>query len=110
METIILVSVLSTIGVVAVLLSVAVAFIRLKSKVDVNDMEKQINSIYLYMDELRRENKKHIDAVHHKQEFDNNNLHSIIETSRDNLYRFIDSRCDKLESKIKLLNLTEEVK
>ena len=110
METVILVSVLSTIGVVAVLLSVAVSFIKLKSKVDVNDMEKQINSIYQYMDELRRENKQDIDAMHHKQEFDNNNLHSIIDTSRANLYSFIDSRCDKLESKIKSLNLTEEVK
>lgn len=110
METVILVSVLSTIGVVAVLLSVAVSFIKLKSKVDVNEMEKKINNIYLYIEELKRENEKQIESIYHKQEFDNNNTHSIIETTRDNLYRFIDSRCDKLESKIKSLNLTEEVK
>ena len=52
METVILVSVLSTIGVVAVLLSVAVAFIKLRSKVDVSE----IRDIYQRIDEVQREN------------------------------------------------------
>ena len=43
-------------------------------------------------------------------EHDNNNIYSLIDTTRDNLFRYIDSRCDKLETKIKSLNLTEEVK
>ena len=105
-----MVSVLSTIGVVAVLLSVAVSFIKLRSKVDANEMENQIRSIYHRMDDLQRENRREIDGIYHKMEHDNNNVHSVIESTRDNLYRFIDSRCDKLESKIKSLNLTEEVK
>ena len=106
METVILVSVLSTIGVVAVLLSVAVAFIKLRSKVDVSE----IRDIYQRIDEVQRENVQEINALYNRLEHDNKNLHSIIETSRGNLYRFIDSRCDKLESKIKSVNLTEEVK
>ena len=63
METIILVSVLTTIGVVAVLLSVAVAFIKLRSKVDANEMENQIRAIYHRMDDLQRENRKEIDGI-----------------------------------------------
>lgn len=110
METVILVSVLSTIGVVAVLLSVAVAFIKLKSKVDVSQMENQIRAIYDRTDHIDREHRREIDHLYQKLEHDNNSTHQIIDNARSNLYGYIDSRSDKLESKIKLLTPSEKDK
>ena len=46
MEMIIMVSVLSTLGVVALFTSIVVMFRKLKSKVDVVTYEKEINDIY----------------------------------------------------------------
>ncbi len=46
MEMIIMVSVLSTLGVVALFTSIVVMFRRLKSKVDVVTYEKETNDIY----------------------------------------------------------------
>ena len=43
METMIIVSVLSTLGVVAILTSIVVAFIKLKNKVDVNKQKEMID-------------------------------------------------------------------
>ena len=46
MEMIIMVSVLSTLGVVALFTSIVVMFRKLKSKVDVVTYEKEISNIY----------------------------------------------------------------
>ena len=92
-------SVLSTIGVVAVLLSVAVSLIKLRSKVDVNDLERQIRSIYESIEYERRNVSEELRNVHYKIEQDNNNIHQIIDGVRSNVYGHIDSRVDKLDSK-----------
>ena len=110
METIILVSVLSTIGVVAVLLSVAVALIKLRSKVDVNDLERQIRSIYESIEYERRNVSEELRNVHYKIEQDNNTIHQIIDGVRSNVYGHIDSRVDKLESKMKSVTPSEKDK
>jgi hypothetical protein len=101
METIILVSVLSTIGVVAVLLSVAVAFIKLRSKVDVNEMENQIRSIYEEIGIDKRENERQFNNIYNDMRFNSDNIHRLVDQVRADLYKHIDSRCDKLDAKIK---------
>ena len=50
MEKIILISVLTTLGVVSVLYSIVVMFNRLKTKVDVQMYEQNQNDIYMNLD------------------------------------------------------------
>jgi septation ring formation regulator EzrA len=122
METVILVSVLSTLGVVAVLTSVVVAFIKLKGKVDVNNFREEMKSFHDYLDHIERERRHSLDEVHlriTKEEDEywrrsENELREIqskfdtvwrdMQSQTTNLYSHIDSRCDKLDSKIKIKN------
>jgi hypothetical protein len=107
METII-VSVLSTLGAVALLTSIVVAFIKLKHKVDGNSFEITINDVHRRMDDIERCSNdmlsKSITSLYEtiKQEQNQNSIEF------DDIRRAIDSRCDKLDSKIKALsgNLT----
>lgn len=111
METIIIVSVLATLGVVAILTSIVVAFIKLKNKVDVNNQKETIDSLYNTIEYVERkidENQKYVD-----DKFDRL-ITQIYETINNNendsrreyeaIYRVIDSRCDKLDSKIKAVS------
>jgi hypothetical protein len=101
METVILVSVLSTLGVVAVLTSVVVAFIKLKGKVDVNNFREEMKSFHDYLDHIERERRHSLDEVHLRiSKHDDEQRRDLSETTT-NIYRHIDSRCDKLDSKIK---------
>ncbi|MEN6290518.1 MAG: hypothetical protein ABFD07_00675, partial [Methanobacterium sp.] len=58
------VSVLSTLGVVAILTSIVVAFIKLKNKVDVNDQKEIISDLHRLIEQVERkiiENNRYID-------------------------------------------------
>lgn len=85
METIIIVSVLSTLGVVGLILSILVAFRKLKNKVDVNEFNEFQNFF-----------RAEIDSVHKRVEETQKNLADEDEDIR----RSVDSRCDKLHSLI----------
>jgi hypothetical protein len=79
MNTVILVSVLSTLGVVAILAGIVVAFMKVNRKVDDNEYIKKENTeIYRTIDHL----SNHVD-----------------ERYKD-CCSFVDSRCDKLDNKI----------
>ena len=77
METVILVSVLATLGVVAIVVAIVVVFKRLANKVDV---DKQNNYDIEFMDINRR-----VDGVEQN-----------IGNELNEVHRTIDSRCDKL--------------
>lgn len=90
MEIIVLVSVLSTLGVVAIITAIVVAFIKLRGKVDVNLFNKTTEQIHHRIDETNNQINRYIEE------------NSVTINNRiDELYRLIDSRCDKLDSKIK---------
>jgi len=104
MEKIILMSVLTTLGVVSVLYSIVVMFSRLKTKVDVQMYEQNImdtysnmdikhNEIYNKIKENRREVEEHITYVR-----------TDYQDQINELRRVIDSRCDKLYSQIENIN------
>jgi peptidoglycan hydrolase CwlO-like protein len=80
METqlIIIVSVLSTLGVVALVSAIVVAFFKLRRKVDVQYMNTEVENIYKMVGESQSDLQECIDQCH----------------------KDIDSRCDKLYSKI----------
>ena len=96
METIIIVSVLATLGVVALVSTIVVTLIKLSKKVDVTENNQQHDEIYREVAQRDEQIRRLIIEV-------NNNIASQL----DNVYReiedtkkFIDSRCDKLDSKI----------
>jgi hypothetical protein len=104
METIIIVSVLSTLGAVALLISIVVAFIKLKNKVDVNNLERLLEDTHQRISE----NSKYVDdrfdrLVNQLYETINNN-DNLYNREFDDIRRAIDSRCDRLDSKIKSLD------
>ncbi len=92
METVIIVSVLSTLGVVAVLTSIVVAFIKLKNKVDVKDHREEITELYQLLDSK-------VTTIYN----DIQNTERSIFQELEHINRTIDSRCDKLDSKIKTI-------
>jgi len=109
METIILVSVLSTLGVVAVIISIVVAFIKLRDKVGVNEQKDTINDLHRLIEQTERkidDNSKHIDnkfeklidQIHGTINIYDNNYHREL----DELRRLLDLRCDKLDEKTNL--------
>lgn len=100
METIILVSVLSTIGVVSVILSVVIAFMKLKTKVDVTTYNSEIKTIYDMISDVERNHKIEIGNVYDHTHRLNESLGREMRDTNDKLYRHIDSRCDKIDSKI----------
>jgi hypothetical protein len=94
METVIIVSVLSTLGVVAVLTSVVVAFIKLKNKVDVSLFDSTIERLHNKID------YEVYQAIGENQRI-TNDLISDTNSRIEEITKMIDSRCDKLDSKIK---------
>lgn len=104
METIIIVSVLSTLGVVAVLTSIVVAFIKLKHKVDGNSFEITVNDIHRRMDDITNCTDDKIDRLITAVYETINNNYNIHTRDFEDIRRVIDSRCDKLDSKIKSLD------
>lgn len=101
METIIVVSVLSTLGAVAVLTSIVVAFIKLKHKVDGNSFEITINDAHRRMDDIERCTDDKIDRLITAVYETINHNHNQTDGEFQDIRRIIDSRCDKLDAKIK---------
>ena len=120
METVILVSVLCTLGVVGIATAIVVAFNKLNKKVDDNNnyTNRDINGVYGFIKIEKGELMEEIGS-------NNRNIHSVIsekdrelEERFNNLFRdyemyrsdvdkrfdecfsFVDSRCDKLDSKL----------
>lgn len=97
METIILITVLATLGVVALVTAIVVAFVKLSKKVDVNDFDRENENIYNEMEKkyekLNKDLEYHVTAIYQQMNDEN-----------EDIRRFVDSRCDKLDTKIKNLN------
>jgi len=122
MEMIIMVSVLSTLGIVTLFTSIVVMFRRLKTKVDVNQNEKEIDNIYNQMNENFGYTEKMIESsirdvndnlkdVHRSLIEDGDNIRRELESvvkvfHKDDkeITSLVDSRCDKLDRKIMGLN------
>jgi hypothetical protein len=110
MEIIIIVSVLSTLGAVAVISSIVVAFMKLKHKVDGNSFQITINDIHKRMDDIERSADDVLDrSISNVHEIINNNYNQTNSEFGD-IRRTIDSRFDKLDAKIKekFINLTSK--
>ena len=114
MEMIVIVSVLSTLGVVAMLTAIVVAFNKLKGKVDVKAFDTAIISAFNEIDEVKKENGRSNDIIVRDLNDNLRDVHQILNTDntelRDGIYkelidirRFIDSRCDKFDNKIQTL-------
>jgi len=114
METVILVTVLSTLGVVAMLTAIVVMAFKLRNKVDVNSFEKEVRTIYNEHDrrfsELESRTGSEIQNIHREfdEKFDNVNreldmrveeMHRHINNESEEIRRLIDSRLDKLDTK-----------
>lgn len=114
METVILVTVLSTLGVVAILTAIVVMAFKLKNKVDVNSFEEQVRTIYNEYDrrfsELESRTASEIQHIHRKfnEKLDNvsrevdtrvEEVHRHINNESEEIRRLIDSRLDKLDTK-----------
>ena len=122
MEMIIMVSVLSTLGVVAIFTSIVVMFRKLKSKVDVVENENEIKNIYSEMLENGRYLEKIIEDsirdvndnlkdVHRTLIEDDEGIRRELESvvkvfHKDDkeIVSLVDSRCDKLDRKIMDIN------
>ena len=123
METIILVTVLSTLGAVALVTAIVVAFVKLSKKVGVNEHEQQMSDLYNMLDEDKKNFSHRIDDFRQEMGHELDNLrrdineefrgvYDSVEQGRNELLddivetrRFIDSRCDKLDAKIQVTKL-----
>ena len=119
MELTIIVSVLATLGVVAMVMAIAVMFNRLKGKVDVNDFRELTNTIFNEIETNLREQNDNNAKLNRDFNDTLREVHQILDKAdeeiKNNVYReltdirrFIDSRCDKLDSKIQTLTHTSE--
>ena len=122
MEMIIMVSVLSTLGVVALFTSIVVMFRKLKSKVDVVTYEKEISNIYNQISEDSGYSERLLESsirgvndnlkdVHRSLIEDDDNIRRELESivkvfHKDDkeIVSLVDSRCDKLDRKIMEIN------
>jgi hypothetical protein len=119
MELTIIVSVLATLGVVAMVMAIAVMFNRLKGKVDVNDYRELTNTIFNEIETNLREQNDNNEKLNRDFNDTLREVHQILDKAdeeiKNDVYReltdirrFIDSRCDKLDSKIQTLTHTSE--
>ena len=117
-----MVSVLSTLGVVALFTSIVVMFRKLRSKVDVVTYEKEMNDIYNQMAENLgyserllessiRDVNDNLKDVHRTLIEDDENIRRELESvvkvfHKDDkeIVSLVDSRCDKLDRKIMDIN------
>lgn len=114
METIILVTVLSTLGVVAMVTSIVVMAFKLRNKVDGNSFEDEVKTIYneieqkTYALQVRLDNES--ESIHRELNDRFNSVDRSLENQFKEIYqqtnneseeirRLIDSRLDKLDSK-----------
>jgi hypothetical protein len=115
METIILVTVLSTLGVVAMVTSIVVMAFKLRNKVDGNSFEGEVKTIYNEIEQktyalqvrldnesesIRRELNDRFDSADRQLEHEFSNIHQKMNNETEEIRRTIDSRLDKLDSKL----------
>jgi len=114
MELTIIVSVLATLGVVAMVMAIAVMFNRLEGKVDVNDFKELTNTIFNEIEaNLREQNDNNVKLnrdfndtlreVHQILDKADEEIKNDVYSELTDIRRFIDSRCDKLDNKIQAL-------
>ena len=114
MELTIIVSVLATLGVVAMVMAIAVMFNRLEGKVDVNDYRELTNTIFNEIETNLREQNDNNEKLNRDFNDTLREVHQILDKAdeeiKNDVYReltdirrFIDSRCDKLDNKIQAL-------
>lgn len=114
METVILVTVLSTLGVVAMLTAIVVMAFKLRNKVDGNSFEDEVRTIYNEIkqktydlqvrldnesESIRRELNDRFDNVNRRLEEEVNHIYQQTNNESEEIRRLIDSRLDKLDSK-----------
>ena len=108
MEVVIAVSVLSTLGLVAIVLGIVVAFRKLKSKVDVNDHHNAIDGLYQRYNEIIKNLERIVEENHSSVYREIQEVHTTIDKNvefiSNNILSVIDSRCDKLNSNLKDVN------
>ena len=104
MEKIILMSVLTTLGVVSMLYSIVVMFNRLKTKVDIQMYGQNQNDIYMQIDRTNNEIINQIDKS--RRDFEDQLIYTRTDYQDqiNELRRVIDSRCDKLYTQIENSN------
>jgi peptidoglycan hydrolase CwlO-like protein len=113
METMVIVSVLTTLCVGAIIASLVIAYMKLNRKVDVTehdndvlDVRRRINEdmkmIFDLIDSNVRTLNSDIESLHRRVDDAKNHQDKIGEELRS----LIDSRCDKLDNKIKKSNKT----
>ena len=90
METIILISVLTTLGVVALVGALVVMFKKLNNKVNQQDVDMIVDSFNRDLNDVTLDLRKHIEEVE-----------MATSSDRDHMGSHIDSRCDKLYDLIK---------
>ena len=114
MELTIIVSVLATLGVVAMVMAIVVMFNRLEGKVDVNDYRELTNTIFNEIETNLREQNENNAKLNRDFNDTLREVHQILDKAdeeiKNDVYReltdirrFIDSRCDKLDNKIQTL-------
>ena len=119
METVILISVLSTLGLVAVVTSVVVMFLKIKDKVGKNTFFTEVKSFHDYIDHIERERRHSLGEINNRFDELDRNFSNNLNNHRDEIDRrfidlertiksdiisissHVDSRCDKLDAKIK---------
>lgn len=93
METIILVTVFSTLGVVALVTAIVVAFVKLSKKVDVSKLNQDVNNIWKHSEQVEN-------SIYDEMNKRFENLERQVSGATDELHRKIDSRCDKLHTEM----------
>jgi hypothetical protein len=108
MEIVIAVSVLSTLGVVAIVLGIVVAFRKLKSKVDVNEYHNAIDNLYQSCNQKIKDLERIVEENHSSVYREIQEVHTTIDKNvefiSNNILSVIDSRCDKLNANLKDMN------
>jgi len=95
---IIIITVLSTLGVVALVTAIVVAFVKLKNKVDINKVNKLNDDVYATMGRQDEMFQRKIDETYNETRSHFDDVYKTI----DEVSRQLDSRADKLHDLIKL--------
>ncbi len=100
METVILVSVLCTLGVVAMVTAVVVAFMKLNKKVEdrSNDTNHEFERVYEYIKEENNKVYRVIDDIHKSMNEQFRESYSSSEKEIDDVYRSMDERVGALKN------------
>lgn len=110
METVVLVSVLSTLGVVALVVSIVVAFIKLKKKVDVEQFAGEVNGLFDSNNNLERKMYEELERLHRDYSDQINKVDRRHTEDHDNICREMDSRLDKINHRLKQIEEIPEQK